>query len=160
MYAAKAAGRGQVVAFRQELLDTASARSELAGLLRGAESRDELQLHFQPVVNLDDGSPVGLEALVRWQPDGHLLHLPAEFIELAEETGEILPIGRWVIAEGCRRVRAWQTRYDLPDLRLYVNLSARQFRDPGPRADDRVRAGANRPRRGAVSPSRSPRARC
>ena len=131
MYAAKAAGRGQVVAFRQELLDTAAARSELATLLRGAESRDELQLHFQPVVNLDDGSPVGLEALVRWQPDGHPLHLPADFIELAEETGEILPIGRWVIAEGCRRVRAWQTRYDMPGLRLYVNLSARQFRDPG-----------------------------
>ena len=131
MYAAKAAGRGQIVAFRRDLLDTASARSELAALLRGAESRHELQLHFQPVVNLDDGSPVGLEALVRWQPEGHLLHLPAEFLELAEETGEILPIGRWVVAEGCRRVRAWQTRYDLPSLRLYVNLSARQFRDPG-----------------------------
>jgi diguanylate cyclase (GGDEF)-like protein len=131
MYAAKAAGRGQIVAFRQDLLDTAAARSELAALLRGAESREELQLHFQPIVNLDDGSPVGLEALVRWQPDGHLLHLPADFLELAEETGEILPIGRWVIAEGCRRVRAWQMRYDMPQLRLYVNLSARQFRDPG-----------------------------
>jgi diguanylate cyclase (GGDEF)-like protein len=131
MYAAKAAGRGQVVAFRRDLLDTASARSELAALLRGAESRDELQLHFQPIVNLDDGAPVGLEALVRWQPKGHLLHLPAEFLELAEETGEILPIGRWVIAEGCRRVRALQTRYDMPRLGLYVNLSARQFRDPG-----------------------------
>jgi diguanylate cyclase (GGDEF)-like protein len=131
MYAAKAAGRGQVVPFRQELLDTASARSELAALLRGAESRNELELHFQPVVNLDDGSPVGLEALLRWQPEGHLLHLPGEFLELAEETGEILPIGRWVVGEGCRRVRALQTRLDLPDLRLYVNLSARQFRDPG-----------------------------
>ncbi len=131
MYAAKAAGRGQVVAFRRDLLETASARSELAALLRGAESREELQVHYQPIVNLDDGSPVGLEALVRWQPEGHLLHLPSEFLELAEETGEILPIGRWVIAEGCRRVRAWQTRFDLPTLRLYVNLSARQFRDPG-----------------------------
>jgi diguanylate cyclase (GGDEF)-like protein len=131
MYAAKAAGRGQVVAFRQELLDTAAARSELAALLRGAESRNELQLHFQPVVNLDDGTPVGVEALLRWQPEGHLLHLPGEFLELAEETGEILPIGRWVVAEGCRRIRAMQTRFDLPDLRLYVNLSARQFRDPG-----------------------------
>jgi diguanylate cyclase (GGDEF)-like protein len=131
MYAAKAAGRGQVVAFRQELLDTAAARSELAALLRGAESRNELQLHFQPVVNLEDGTPVGVEALLRWQPEGHLLHLPGEFLELAEETGEILPIGRWVVAEGCRRIRAMQTRFDLPDLRLYVNLSARQFRDPG-----------------------------
>jgi diguanylate cyclase (GGDEF)-like protein len=131
MYAAKAAGRGQVVPFRQELLDTAAARSELAALLRGAESRNELQLHFQPVVDLEDGFPVGVEALLRWQPEGHLIHLPGEFLELAEETGEILPIGRWVVAEGCRRIRALQTRLDLPDLRLYVNLSARQFRDPG-----------------------------
>jgi diguanylate cyclase (GGDEF)-like protein len=131
MYAAKAGGRGQIVAFRPDLLETASARSELAALLRGAASRHELQLAFQPVVTLDDASPVGVEALVRWQPPGHLLHLPAEFLELAEETGEILPIGRWVIGEGCRRVRTWQERYDLPSLRLYVNLSARQFRDPG-----------------------------
>ncbi|HEY8239503.1 MAG TPA: EAL domain-containing protein, partial [Candidatus Limnocylindrales bacterium] len=131
MYAAKAGGRGQIVAFRPDLLETASARSDLANLLRGAESRNELQLAFQPVVNLDDATPVGVEALVRWQPPGLPLHLPAEFLELAEETGEILPIGRWVLAEGCRRVRGWQTRYDLPDLRLYVNLSARQFRDPG-----------------------------
>ncbi|HYK94725.1 MAG TPA: EAL domain-containing protein [Candidatus Dormibacteraeota bacterium] len=131
MYAAKSAGRGQVVAFRRDLLETASARSELAAMLRGAEARNELQVHFQPVVRLEDGKPIGVEALVRWQPNGHLLHLPAEFIGLAEETGDILPIGRWVVTEGCRRVRAWQERYDLPNLRLYINLSARQFRDPG-----------------------------
>ena len=131
MYAAKSAGRRQVVAFRQELLDTAVARSELASLLRGVGTRDELQLHFQPIVNLDDGSPIGFEALVRWQPRGHLLHLPADFIDLAEETGEIVSIGRWVIAEGCRRMRTWQTRFGAPNLRLYLNLSARQFRDPG-----------------------------
>lgn len=131
MYAAKAGGRGQIVAFRPDLLETASARSELASLLRGAASRHELQLAFQPVVTLDEGQPIGVEALIRWQPPGHLVHLPAEFLELAEETGEILPIGRWGIGEGCRRVRAWQLRYDMPDLRLYVNLSARQFRDPG-----------------------------
>jgi diguanylate cyclase (GGDEF)-like protein len=131
MYAAKAGGRGQIVAFRPDLLETASARSELAAMLRGAASRHELHLAFQPLVTLEDARPVGVEALVRWQPPGHLLHLPAEFLELAEETGEILPIGRWVIGEGCRRVRAWQIRYDMPDMRLYVNLSARQFRDPG-----------------------------
>jgi diguanylate cyclase (GGDEF)-like protein len=131
MYAAKAAGRGQVVFFRSELLDLASARSELAALLRGAEARGELQLHFQPIVALETGAPVGVEALVRWQPVGHALHMPAEFISLAEETGEILNIGRWVIAEACRRAREWQERFDLPELRVYVNLSARQFRDPG-----------------------------
>jgi predicted signal transduction protein with EAL and GGDEF domain len=131
MYAAKAAGRGQVVFFRSELLDLAAARSELAALLRGAEARGELQLHFQPIVALESGAPVGLEALVRWQPQGHMLHMPAEFIGLAEETGEILAIGRWVLAEACRRAKSWQERFALPDLRIYVNLSARQFRDPG-----------------------------
>jgi EAL domain-containing protein (putative c-di-GMP-specific phosphodiesterase class I) len=100
-------------------------------MLRGAEARKEHQVHFQPIVELDAGTPIGVEALVRWQPRGHMLHLPAEFIGLAEETGEILPIGRWVIAESCRRVRGWQQRFNLPNLRLYVNLSARQFRDPG-----------------------------
>ena len=152
MYAAKSAGRGQVVAFRRDLLETASARSELAALLRGAESRDELQLHYQPIVDLADGTPVGVEALVRWQPSGHLLHLPADFIDLAEETGEILPIGRWVVAEGCRRVRAWQTRFDLPDLRLYVNLSARQFRDPALVPMIGAALGRDRPRRGESHP--------
>ena len=57
--------------------------------------------------------------------------MPSEFIELAEETGEILSIGRWVVVEACRRLRAWQDRFGRPDLRLYVNLSSRQFRDPG-----------------------------
>jgi len=130
MYAAKAAGRAQVVVFRPDHLDLAAARSELAALLRGAASRDELKLHYQPIVELGTGVTVGLEALVRWQPEGHLLHMPAEFIELAEETGEILAIGRWVIVEACRRIREWQDRYARPDLRLYVNLSSRQFRDP------------------------------
>jgi diguanylate cyclase (GGDEF)-like protein len=131
MYAAKAAGRGQVVFFRAELLDLAAARSELSALLRGAEARGELQLQFQPIVELKSGAAVGVEALVRWQPEGHALHMPAEFIGLAEETGEILAIGRWVINEACRRLKTWQDRCAVPDLRLYVNLSARQFRDPG-----------------------------
>lgn len=131
MYAAKEGGRAQVVVFRPDLLDLAAARSELAALLRGAATRDELKLHYQPVIELGTGVTVGFEALVRWQPEGHLLHMPAEFIELAEETGEILSIGRWVVVEACRRIREWQDRYSRPDLRLYVNLSSRQFRDPG-----------------------------
>jgi diguanylate cyclase (GGDEF)-like protein len=131
MYAAKAAGRAQIVAFRSDLMDLAAARSELAGLLRGAANRDEIKVHFQPIVELESGTPIGLEALVRWQPEGHLIHMPAEFLELAEETGEILSIGRWVIVEACRQMRSWQDRFERPDMRLYVNLSARQFKDPG-----------------------------
>ena len=160
MYAAKAAGRGQVVAFRQELLDTAAARSELAAMLRGAESRDELQLHFQPVVNLDDGTPVGVEALLRWQPKGHLLHLPAEFLELAEETGEILPIGRWVIAEGCRRIRAWPDPVRPPGPAPVRQPVGAPVPRPGPRPDDRLRPDPDRHRARRISRSRSPRARC
>ncbi|NJD29715.1 MAG: EAL domain-containing protein [Chloroflexi bacterium] len=131
MYAAKAAGRGQMVHFRPDLLQLASARGELAAMLRGAATRDELQLHFQPIVRLEDGTPTAVEALVRWQPKGDVLHMPAEFMTLAEETGEIVSIGRWVIAEACRLARSWQVRFRRPDLRLHVNLSARQFRDPG-----------------------------
>ncbi len=131
MYAAKGAGRGQIVHFRPDLLQLASARSELAAMLRGAEARQELQLHFQPIVRLEDGAPVAIEALVRWQPAGHVLHMPAEFLNLAEETGEIVSIGRWVIGEACVRARALQARLRMPDLGLHVNLSARQFRDPG-----------------------------
>jgi diguanylate cyclase (GGDEF)-like protein len=131
MYAAKTAGRAQVVVFKSDLLDLAAARSELAALLRGAAGRDELKLHFQPIVELSDGATMGFEALVRWQPEGHLLHMPAEFIELAEETGEIISMGRWVLLDACRRMRDWQEEFERPDLRLYVNLSARQFRDPG-----------------------------
>jgi diguanylate cyclase (GGDEF)-like protein len=130
MYTAKAAGRAQVVSFRSDLMDLAAARSELAALLRGAANRDEIKIHFQPIVALESASPIGFEALVRWQPEGHLIHLPAEFLELAEETGEILSIGRFVIIEACRQMRSWQDRFERPDLRLYVNLSARQFRDP------------------------------
>ena len=107
-----------------------------------------------------------------------MLHLPAEFIGLAEETGDILPIGRWVIAEGCRRVRALAgAATSMPGLRLYVNLSARQFRDPGlvpmitaalaetglpaPRPDPRDHRGhaarrpASRPSSGSASCARS-----
>jgi diguanylate cyclase (GGDEF)-like protein len=131
MYAAKAAGRGQMVHFRPDLLQLASARSDLAAMLRGAATRDELQLHFQPIVRLEDGAPTAVEALVRWQPQGDVMHMPAEFMTLAEETGEIVSIGRWVIAEACRLARSWQVRFRRPDLRLHVSLSARQFRDPG-----------------------------
>jgi diguanylate cyclase (GGDEF)-like protein len=130
MYAAKAAGRGRVEVFRGELLEQAAARSELGARLRGAAERGELRLQYQPIVDLGNGGQtVGLEALVRWQPPGGQLYMPADFIGLAEETGEIVPIGRWVITEACQRTKAWQVEHDRPDLRINVNLSARQFAD-------------------------------
>ena len=130
MYAAKASGRGRIELFRPELLEQAAARSDLGARLRRASERGELRLEYQPIVELTGGGIVGLEALVRWQPPDRPLQYPADFIAMAEETGEIIPIGRWVINEACRQVRIWQERYNLPELRANVNISARQFKDP------------------------------
>ena len=132
MYAAKAAGRGRIEVFRPEHLERAAQRSELGARLRGAADRGELHLVYQPIVELAsaDRAIVGLEALLRWQTPAHGLRMPVDFIALAEETGEIVPIGRWVIDQACRQARAWQLTHRLPRLRVNVNLSARQFADP------------------------------
>ena len=133
MYAAKASGRGRVQLFRPELLERAAAKSDLDSRLRGAAERGELRLEYQPIIELGawPRRVVGLEALVRWDPVGGPTQMPADFIALAEETGEIMPIGRWVIHEACRQASIWQREHGRPDLRINVNLSARQFADPG-----------------------------
>ena len=133
MYAAKAAGRGRIELFHPELLERAAARSDLDARLRGAVERDELRLEFQPVIDLaaGGGRVVGFEALVRWDPEGRPTQMPGTFIGLAEESGEITAIGHWVIDAACRQAAAWRQAHDLPDLRINVNLSARQFTDPG-----------------------------
>jgi diguanylate cyclase (GGDEF)-like protein len=129
MYAAKASSRGRAQVFESILRDDAVARGELASLLRGVETRDELRLDYQPIVELADGAVIGLEALVRWQPPDRPLQMPDKFIDLAEQTGDIVPMGRWILREACRQVRAWQVRLGLPELQVSVNLSARQFQE-------------------------------
>ncbi len=129
MYAAKTAGRGHAELFRPNLRQAAEARSELAALLKVATERNELRLEYQPIVELDGGAVVGAEALVRWKSPGRPLRMPADFIGLAEETGDIVAIGRWVLEAACRQMRDWQVRLDRPDLTVSVNLSARQFQD-------------------------------
>lgn len=131
MYAAKAKRRDGIELFRPALREEQAARMAMASRLRGADMRDELRLDYQPIVDLETERLVGLEALVRWQPPGRPLAMPAEFIGLAEETGEIVPIGRWVIREACRQARDWQVRLGREDLEISVNLSARQFADDG-----------------------------
>jgi len=133
MYAAKAAGRARIQLFQPELLERAAARSDLDARLRGAVERDELRLEYQPVVDLEQGGRrvVAFEALVRWDPAGRPTQMPSDFIGLAEESGEITAIGRWVIGAACRQAIAWQREHARPDLRVNVNLSARQFTDPG-----------------------------
>ncbi|HYX10618.1 MAG TPA: bifunctional diguanylate cyclase/phosphodiesterase, partial [Candidatus Acidoferrum sp.] len=129
MYAAKASSRGGAEIFRPALRDGAAERAALAERLRGIEARNELRLDYQPIVELESNRIAGLEALVRWQPpDGPVL-MPGDWIDLAEESGDIVPIGRWVLHEACRQARDWQIRLDRPDLRMSVNLSARQFRE-------------------------------
>jgi diguanylate cyclase (GGDEF)-like protein len=130
MYTAKTNARGRWEMFRPELRDQAAERSERSARLRGADQRGELRLDYQPIVELATGTIAGFEALVRWRPDGGRVLSPADFIELAEETGEIVPIGRWVLREACRQAREWQVRLGRPDLGVAVNVSAREFLEP------------------------------
>ena len=131
MYAAKASSRGRAEVFRSAQRAEAAERSDLAALLRGVDERGELRLDYQPIVQLgtDAGAVVGLEALVRWQLPDRPLMMPGQFIDLAEETGDIVPMGRWILREACRQTREWQVRLELPTLEISVNLSARQFQE-------------------------------
>jgi diguanylate cyclase (GGDEF)-like protein len=107
-------------------------RATLEHDLRGAIERSELRLHYQPLVSLGTREIVGVEALLRWQHPVRGLVPPLSFIPLAEETGLILPIGRWVVETACHQVRDWQRRFPAASgLAVSVNLSARQFADSG-----------------------------
>ncbi len=97
--------------------------------LRLALEREEFVLHYQPQIELDTGRVLGAEALIRWQRPGVGLVPPGDFIDVAEESGLIVPLGRWVLRESCRQAAAWRAR-GWPDLVVAVNLSAVQFRHP------------------------------
>ena len=129
MYAAKTAGGGRRQVFQTELRHDAAVRGQLARQLEGADERGELRLDYQPIVDLETGRIVALESLVRWQPADRPLLMPASFIGLAEETGAIHAIGRWVLREACRNLRDWQSRLGLEELTVSVNLTASQFDD-------------------------------
>jgi EAL domain-containing protein (putative c-di-GMP-specific phosphodiesterase class I) len=108
----------------------------LAEELPGALERDELRLHFQPAIRLEDGSMRGAEALVRWQHPELGLVPPAQFIPAAEEGGLMRAVGQWVLEQACRQVTRWN-RLVRPALVVSVNLSARQLHDPEVVADVR-----------------------
>lgn len=127
MYRVKEHGRNSVRQFVPEMGSSAISRLDMEGALRRALERGEFLLHYQPKINLKNGRIVGVEALVRWQnPQIGLVH-PVEFIRLAEETGLILALGEWVLAEACRQQVAWAAM-GLAPLKIAVNMSARQFR--------------------------------
>ena len=108
----------------------AAEHVELEVGLRRALDRGELLLQYQPQLSLREGRISGVEALIRWRHPERGLVPPAKFIPLAEETGLIVPIGEWVLRSACAQARAWQ-QAGLPPIQIAVNVSARQFRDPG-----------------------------
>ena len=130
MYRAKGAGKGRFEVFEASMRAGMADRAELKQIIHGAVDRGELRVAYQPIVALAGGDIVGAEALVRWHPAGRPLLMPADFITLAEENGQIVAIGRWVIEEACRFARRWQDQLGDPTFGISVNLSARQFQHP------------------------------
>jgi EAL domain-containing protein (putative c-di-GMP-specific phosphodiesterase class I) len=133
MYQAKAAGRGRYALFEAEMHASALGRLSLEADLRRAVGRGELFLHYQPVVSVATGAISGVEALVRWRHPERGVVAPNDFIPLAEESGLIVPIGRWVLREACAQGAAWHRRR--PHLRVGVNVSGRQLVEPSLVAD-------------------------
>ncbi|WP_249998689.1 bifunctional diguanylate cyclase/phosphodiesterase [Actinoplanes sp. M2I2] len=127
MYAVKRTGRGRYRVYTPEL-DTNARDAEL----RRAVEKDELVVHFQPVVDLADGGPMAVEALVRWNHPTRGLLMPGAFIDLAEETGAVIPIGEWVLRDACRQAAGWRAgNPGAEGVRLSVNLSPRQVMQAG-----------------------------
>jgi diguanylate cyclase (GGDEF)-like protein len=122
MYAAKDRGKGTYEVFQGSMLRSVRDRHDVTAALEGAIERRELVVHYQPIVDLQDGRVAGAEALVRWpRPDRGLVP-PAEFIPLAEETGLVVELDRFVLRQACRQMAAWNA--DAGPLLLHVNLSA------------------------------------
>lgn len=127
MYRSQALGGNTYQFYSSEMNAKALENLAMGSALHDAIARNELELHYQPQVDLASGEIIGMEALARWHHPQLGMVSPAVFIPLAEETGLIGPIGTWVLSEACRQNKAWQDE-GLPPLRVAVNLSARQFR--------------------------------
>jgi diguanylate cyclase (GGDEF)-like protein len=129
MYHAKEKGRNNFQFFTQALNDKIHERLMVENSLRKALEQKEFLFHYQPIVNLDSGRPVGVETLIRWQSPQRGLVSPGVFIPIAEETGLIIPIGKIVLYQACRQNMDWQQKGYAPQ-RVAVNISPRQFREP------------------------------
>ena len=133
MYRAKDAGRNRCIVFDSTMRDSVRARVETELALRHALDREQLILHYQPIVAIEDGGVRGVEALLRWAHPGKGMISPLDFIPVAEETGLIIEIGEWVVSEAIRQLASWRAAGIRPggrDLFMSVNVSARQLQEP------------------------------
>jgi len=130
MYFAKGRGRNRYQFYSEEMNRTHSGRLDLEARLRGAIERQELVLHYQPILDAVRGEVVAAEALLRWVDGERGPVAPDDFIAIAEETGLIVPLGRWVFLEACQQLRRWRDA-GLRPIRVGVNVSGHQIREPG-----------------------------
>ncbi len=132
MYRAKDHGRGCFELFDKGMHARAVAQSQLENDLRRALTRDEFELHYQPIISLKNWRIMGFEALLRWRHPQQGFISPLKFIPVAEETGIISSIGEWALRQACQQLRVWQDHFPSdPPLCMSVNLSGRQFTQPG-----------------------------
>jgi diguanylate cyclase (GGDEF)-like protein/PAS domain S-box-containing protein len=131
MYSAKAQGKARFAVFDDGMRAKVVARLQLETDLRRALERREFRLNYQPILSMETDRIVGFEALLRWEhPDWGLVH-PTEFIPIAEQTGLIMQLGRWVLGEACRQMSEWRGIFRTdPPLRVAVNVSSKQFVQP------------------------------
>ncbi len=134
MYRAKEKGKACYEVFDQAMYLETLKSVELENNLRHALQRGELVLHYQPIISLSSQELVGVEALMRWRHPQRGLLLPSEFIPIAEDTGLIVPIGEWVLAEACRQLKVWQQKLaSIPPretLKISINIASQQFKQP------------------------------
>ncbi|HEY0969748.1 MAG TPA: EAL domain-containing protein [Gemmatimonadales bacterium] len=131
MYYAKARRKDGHAVFEPWMHETVRERLAIEADLRRALERDELTLHYQPIVRLDTGIPIGVEALIRWHHPERGSVSPGAFIPVAEDTGLIVPLGRWILRRACEQARRWQDARAgvATPLRVTINISGRQLQD-------------------------------